>query len=231
MLGVNTIGLYGDSVTINVNQNQSGLFSGPLGVKALTDQAGWRVHENTIEGYRYPSLNVAFHHSPALLPSWLALGLLGRVDVTNVASVYTQMLNAPVSLLVQGMTWTITQFLLSVSANCSPYEPWRVTQLAQTSGDTSEFLCHLDSASSSLAASVDAGATSLSVQTTGGFPLWSTDADDVPFTIKVGGLSVTVTAVSGSSSPQTLTVDPATITKTIAAGSAVTVWQETAITL
>jgi hypothetical protein len=89
----------------------------------------------------------------------------------------------------------------------------------------------LDSAGSSLATSVDAGATTLSVQTASGNSLWSTDADDVPFTIKVGGLAVTVTAVSGSSSPQTFTVDPTTITKTIAAGSAVTVWQETALTL
>lgn len=227
-LGVNTIGLYADSVTINVNQNQNGLFTGPLGLIALADQASWRVHENTVEGYRYPSLNLAFHHSPDLLSPWLTAGHLSRVDVTNIASVYTQMPNTTVSLLVQGMTWTINQFLLSVSANCSPYEPWRVVQVAANSGDTSEFLCHLNTSGSSLVASVDAGATSLSVQTPSG-PLWSTDADDVPFTVSVGGIPVTVTAVSGSSSPQTLTVTG--VTKGLAAGSAVSVWQETALSL
>jgi hypothetical protein len=136
--------------------------------------------------------------------------------------------NTTVSLLVQGMTWTITQFLLSVSANCSPYEPWRVVQLAQTSGDTAEFLCHLNTSGSSLTAGVDAGATSLSVQTPSG-PLWSTDADDVPFTVSVGGIPVTVTAVSGSSSPQTFTVTG--VTKVLPVGSSVSVWQETALSL
>jgi len=69
-----------------------------------------------------------------------------------------------------------------------------------------------------------AGASSLSVATASG-PLWTTTADDFPFDVEVGGIRVTVTAISGGSSPQTFTVTGATVTKALSSGSAVTVWR------
>ncbi len=39
-----------------------------------------------------------------------------------------------------------------------------------------------------------------------GSPLWTTTAGDWPFDIEVGGERMTVTAVTGTSSPQTFTV-------------------------
>jgi hypothetical protein len=65
-----------------------------------------------------------------------------------------------------------------------------------------------DTDASELAASVDADDTSLSVAVTDG-ALWVTTAtypQEFPFTIRVGGEDLTVTAVSGTSSPQTFTV-------------------------
>ncbi|WP_410669130.1 hypothetical protein [Amycolatopsis sp. cmx-4-68] len=56
-------------------------------------------------------------------------------------------------------------------------------------------------------ATIPAGSTSLVVATPSG-PLWTTTADDYPLELKVGGLPVTATACSGSSSPQTFTVQP-----------------------
>ncbi len=48
-------------------------------------------------------------------------------------------------------------------------------------------------------------ATPLTVSITQG-PVWTSDADDLPFAVAIGGERMTVTAVSGASSPQTFTV-------------------------
>ena len=72
--------------------------------------------------------------------------------------------------------------------------------------------------------SASAGATSLSVATASG-PLWTTTADDCPLYIEVGGIRVTVTAISGASSPQTFTVTGSTVTKALASGLEVALWR------
>lgn len=68
--------------------------------------------------------------------------------------------------------------------------------------------------------------TSLSVATSTG-PLWTTDSDDVPFDVMVGGERMTVTAVTGSSSPQTFTVTRSVndIVKAHASGTDVRLFQ------
>jgi hypothetical protein len=62
-----------------------------------------------------------------------------------------------------------------------------------------------DSTGSTLATAIDATATSLSVAVNSG-PLWTTDAGNFPIDISVFGERMTVTAVTGASSPQTFTV-------------------------
>lgn len=65
-----------------------------------------------------------------------------------------------------------------------------------------------DTDASELAAGIDADDTSLSVAVTDG-PLWVTSAtfpQEFPFTVRVGGEDMTVTAVTGTTSPQTFTV-------------------------
>jgi hypothetical protein len=183
-----------------------------------------------VEGYRYPTLEIAFHHSPDLLFNalFIASGGSGRIDITNLSTVYPQLQVGTVSLLVVGMTHTITKFTWTTTFNCVPFDPWRVAVLAQTSGDTGEFVERLDTSGSAVASTVDSGASSISVTTTTG-PIWTTDPDDVPLTVSIGGLPITVTAISGSGSPQTFTVDPATVTKTLTAGLAVTVWKPPAL--
>lgn len=76
---------------------------------------------------------------------------------------------------------------------------------------------------SALAAGVDPDDTTLSVATTVG-PLWTTDADDFPLDVTVGGEVLTVTDVTGSSSPQAFTVVRAVngVEKAHASGAAVT---------
>lgn len=58
---------------------------------------------------------------------------------------------------------------------------------------------------SQLAAGIDADDLTLSVAITAG-PRWTTDANEMPILIDVGGEHMTVTAISGTSSPQTFTI-------------------------
>lgn len=62
----------------------------------------------------------------------------------------------------------------------------------------------LDSAGSTLASGIDDNDTTLSVAVDG--ILWTTDTEHVPFGIVIDGEPMTVTAISGASSPQTFTV-------------------------
>ena len=57
-------------------------------------------------------------------------------------------------------------------------------------------------------------------------PLWTTSAvtaDDFPLTIAINGYPITVTAISGASSPQTFTVSA--LAHAVTAGDAVTIYQ------
>jgi hypothetical protein len=68
--------------------------------------------------------------------------------------------------------------------------------------------------------------SSLSVATASGFPLWTTTASDFPFDINVAGMRLTVTNITGASSPQTMSVTPAVngVQKTLTAGADVRLW-------
>jgi hypothetical protein len=66
----------------------------------------------------------------------------------------------------------------------------------------------------------------LSVATTSG-PLWTTDPAEMPFDVMIGGERITVTAITGTNSPQTFTVTRSVngVVKEHPAGTAVTVFR------
>lgn len=225
--GSNRVGLYQNSANVNVFPNSpAGTRTGAFDVKAIQDRASWLTHDTTVDGYRIPTLDLAFHHTPTLLPTWLSTiqnSGMGRIDIVNLSSVYPQMPTGTISLLVVGFSQVIDQFLWTTTLNCIPYDPWRVGVLSQPSGDTGEFLLRLDTSGSTVVTGMDVGATALTVATTTG-PVWTTRADDFPLSVSVGGIRVTVTNITGSSSPQVFTIDPATVTKGLPAGLAVSMW-------
>jgi hypothetical protein len=56
-------------------------------------------------------------------------------------------------------------------------------------------------------ATIASGATSMQVDTTNAAsPLWTTSAGDFPFDVVVSGERMTVTNITGASSPQTFTI-------------------------
>lgn len=223
---VANVGLAPDSVTVNVYANQTGTQTGMFGNRYLQNLASWLVNLSTPDGYRVPSLTVAFHRNPSLLARFVRLaGLDGtfRIDLSNLAQIYPQMPLGTQRLLVVGWTHAIDQFTWTTTVNVAPYDPYLVGVVAAPSGDASANLTRLDTVGSSLAAPAAAGAASLSVSSSD-IGLWTTNSDSFPFAIKVGGIQITVTNISGSSSPQTFTVDPTTVLKTLAVGSDVRLW-------
>lgn len=72
---------------------------------------------------------------------------------------------------------------------------------------------------SELAAGVDADDATLSVTVTAG-PRWTTDPSEMPILIDVGGEHMSVTAISGTSSPQTFTIGARSVNGVVMAHTA-----------
>jgi hypothetical protein len=209
-LSTKRIGTYQDSTTINLATDAT-----------LLNQAAWRVHLGTVEGFRYPTMSADLFRNPEVGGVWLDVDLAGRLDVTNLPPPHPF---GTVSLAVEGYTEAVGDFAWDVVANCSPYDPWNVTAL--------DVNFRLELAGQTLTSTATVGATSLSLTTAAGKPLFSTSAAfpaDFPMFLNIGGWQIRVTAATGSSSPQTLTVDP--IPATLPGGTAVTLWKPAALAL
>lgn len=187
------IGIYGEDSTINVASDTQ-----------LPNQAYWRLNLGTVDEARYPQISVNLAHpqfatNPALKNAVLSLRVGDRIDLIGPLP---EQAPDDISVLVVGFSETITHFEHRLTFNCAPESPWRVVTLDDL------VLGRLDTAGSSLVTDYAAGATSISVQTTTG-PVWidsATYPTNFPFDIRVAGEVMTVTAVTGTTSPQTFTV-------------------------
>jgi hypothetical protein len=94
---------------------------------------------------------------------------------------------------VEGWSEQISRYVWNADLNLSPAQPWGVWELADASGDTDEFNGRLDAAETPLAVSKSAGATSLQLSED---DLWTTDSDDFPLDLSVGGYKVTASAIT-----------------------------------
>jgi hypothetical protein len=148
-LGTDAIGDYESSATLNVSTDS-----------VLADHASWLNHLGTVEGFRYPRLNLDLAATPTIVSAWLAAGVADRIDVTNVTSRAVQHPAGTVPLLLEGWSESLGPFDWTVGANCSPYEPFEVFEL-----EGSDNRGRLD-LSQTLAADIDTTTTSLSVAST-----------------------------------------------------------------
>lgn len=177
-------GVYDDAVTLNLESDNQ-----------LPQQAAWKVHQGTVDEDRWPSIDLNFAHDPSLIAAWTAFPFGGRVTVDNPLP---QMPPDPLDQIVEGHSERWDPFIWTASLNCSPASPHRVVVVGSSSGN----LGRVDAANSTLAADATSGATTISVASP--IALWRTGA--VNFDINVAGERMTVTNISGGSSPQTFTV-------------------------
>jgi hypothetical protein len=176
-----------------------------LGADSLVaDAAGWRLHLGTVDEPRYPQISINLRHSTFtgnldLMNAALTIDIGDRLVVNNPPAWLPP---DPISQIVQGYSETIGRFEHDITFNCSPESPYRVAVL----GDT--LLSQVDTDGSTLSQTYPLGTeTTIKVATTTSTsPLWTTAAGDFPFDINVGGERMTVTNITGGSSPQTFTV-------------------------
>lgn len=213
-LGVNAIGAYNDSATVNIAYDDD-----------LLNYAGWLVHLGTSEGYRYPQVSMILNRIPTKAAAWLSVTPGERIDVTNPTSWASQHPTGTIGLLVEGWAERITNQQWTATLNCSPANIWNVGTLGAATGAVVDPVARLDVTPGTCTVNTSAilGATSLSVATTSAGALWTTKTADFPLTISVGGRAVTVSAISGASSPQAFTVSA--LPAAAPAGTAVGMYQ------
>lgn len=204
----NGIGRYDTSVSVNVASDT-----------LLLDQASWRLTLGTVDEARYPDLGIDLDAKPALIPSVLDVGIDDLIVVTNPSAIG---IYDTIKQLARGFSETWTNYRGLFQVNASPYSPYDV--------ETLDSNYRLDSGSSTLNEDLDTTETGVDVATSDVFDLWVTTAanpSEFPFDIIVGGERMTVTAITGATSPQTFTVTRSVngVVKTHSTGAEVHVFQ------
>jgi hypothetical protein len=214
-----TDGPLGSDPTTGVGRNdESPTLNLYIDEQAL-DAASWRVHLGTVNEYHYPTVTLMFHSSSSILTDWLTCDIGSRITVDNMPANPTPDL---VDQILEGYTERINAVEWHAGLNLSPYAPNVVGEYGPTDPDGTGTDWYDTTASELQAQFISGTNTSMSVSVTEG-PLWTTDTDDFPFDITCSGVVLTVTAISGGSSPQTFTITQTPVNgvaKTLAAGTA-----------
>jgi hypothetical protein len=176
----NGVGLYATSVNVSLNADSQ-----------CYPQAGWRAHLGTVDEERITSVGVTLESAnfASLRTNALTVDSGSRLTVSNCPN-WTQ----DVDQIVQGYREQFDPTIHTISYNTSSAKPYNTAVVGSVKAD---------SLTSTLGSDIDSDDTSLSVAVTG-VP-WTVNAS-ADFDIIVGGERMTVTAVSGTSSPQTFTV-------------------------
>ncbi|HEY6493781.1 MAG TPA: hypothetical protein VIZ43_10935 [Trebonia sp.] len=166
----------------------------------LGDIATWIMHVGTANEQRYPTLavNLARSEIAALFAALQDADIGDYIEVVNPPAWQPP---GPVKVLLYGVApEEFGGYTYAATWNAVPESPYEVGIW----GDAT--YGHLDTGGSSLAAGIGTGDATMSVATAAGSALWTTRAADFPFDVSMGGEQITVTAVTGSSSPQSFAV-------------------------
>jgi len=212
---VSAEGHYPDARDINAANDQD-----------LPSQASWWEHEATTPEMRFQTLTFEIAKDPTVIDRWLSTS---RGDLLRASSLPAVLPETSTDQLVDGWTEEISTSLWTVTAATRPGRPHEVAVL----GDSTRG--KLDTGGSQLNSVFVAGTdTSMSVLVTKGQG-WVTAGGEFPFDVAVSGARVTVTAIGAlAAGVQVFTVS-ATISngvnKSIAAGTAVSLWRPSVIGL
>lgn len=199
-------GVYSDAIELNLASDGQ-----------LPDQASWRVHLDSGVDLREATFPIDLAANPGLVDGWLSCGVGSRIVRTNPPAQHRP---GDLDRLVEGWTETIGPRSWLAQVAPSPAEPWDVAvadgdQLAGADGST-------------LAASLTDTGMTLSLASTAQNGVWTTAAAQFPMDLRVGGERVTASAISGGSSPQTVTLSARGVNgvqRAWPAGTEVDVWE------
>lgn len=187
------VGLEEDSDTINLSDDVS-----------LYVAAGWRVHRDTVDEPRYPSVRVELAKSAALVPQWLACDLGSRVLLANGPDDVGP--NDPDEVL-EGYAEEFDQVSWDLELFLEPASVYRVGGLSNRTGYGVD-APRLDCGGSTLSGALDTSTTSVAVTITDNC-IWTHAYGDYPITVGAEDMTVMAVSAAGGTYPaqtQTLTV-------------------------
>ena len=208
-------GRFNDSATVNVEDDTR-----------ILDEATWRLSEGTFDGLRYAQVPLDLGANPGtLLATWITMDLGDRIDRTNHLAEHP---TETVRLQIEGYSEVLRPLGWDAQLNAEPYQPWAIGALAGTSGDTNPVLGRL--AGDELAA-IRAALTSsgTSIAFDPNVYRWTTDADDFPLDVRLGGEVVTISSIATTAATFVAagamsSADNAAVTPAIYAGAAANDW-------
>lgn len=170
------VGVYSEAVTLNLFDDDQ-----------PANAAGWRVHLGTWDGTRYPSVRMLLQKATGLVEDAASVDIGDRIQISNPPAWLPP---DAIDLMVQGYSELLHQFRWEMQFNCTPYGPWNVGVVEDAT------YSRVDTGGSELAVAIDTDDTELSVATVSPAKyLWTTDPEDTPFDIRVGGEVMTVVAL------------------------------------
>lgn len=189
--------------------------------------AGWNVNLGTVSGFRYPQVVVDLAKDTQLAAAWCAMRPGDILAITNLPSQHPL---GTVRVLVLGWTENINSLRWRVRMNCVPAPPYDVYAVGSATKG------RIPTGGSTLAADVSAVATTLSIASASSDDLWTTTATypaDFPMSAMIGGEDIAITAITGTSSPQSFTVTRSvnSVVKVQVAGTAIQIKDPSPIAL
>jgi hypothetical protein len=176
-----------DSVSVNVYEDAD-----------LVHQAGWRYNVTSFQGLRYPSVQLNLARAPSLIPTWITCDIGSRITITNPPDGIEP---DSVDLIIEGWTEVLGPKTWSVTLNCSPFQPYRVIEMAVADDPNAYAGRYAADPDCALRVAIDTNDTSMDVDPNR--KRWTTSTDHLPMNISLkpagtpgNGEVVTVSAVS-----------------------------------
>ena len=208
------VGDYADTKSVNVEADGQ-----------LPNLARWMVHVGTVDEARWPGvpLNLARPEMASLYQDALDADIGDLVEIDDVPDL---VMYDPVRQLAFQVTEQLGGRHYAMAFNAVPASPYDVFEASGAAGP-------IQTAGTTLGSGVSPTATSLSFATQAGSRIWTTSPGDFPFDVMIAGERMTVTDITGSSSPQAATVTRSVngVVKAQSAGAAVLAYPSVVIAL
>lgn len=174
------------------------------------------LHEATWEALRYGEIPIELAKNPTKIDQWRAVSMGDVLEATSLPAAEPE---TSFAVLLEGWVEEIDPHLWTVRANGVPAGPRTFGTLDDNTPSTSLARFDTDGDTTSLTGSLSSSATGGQSVTVVG-TLWTTSAAQFPLDIVVGGERITLSGISGASSPQTFTISARSVNGVVKAHSA-----------
>lgn len=187
--------------------------------------ADWRDHVDSYETMRFYAIGIDIRRNPELAQAITGMTLPARLNPTSLPTpVYPF---GDLSQFIVGYTETLDSVIWQLVFNCVSATPYRIAAIQDP---TNPWV--LDMGSSTLNTGINKTVLSMQIATASG-PLLSTVGADYPRDVYLDGEQITITSVSGGSSPQTAVIKRSIngVSKSHVAGLPISLYRPAAIAL